>query len=86
MGNINRALQLTNNGSQVLLPNLPIGNASRSVSIWFKMNGYLSDNFCLAMAHQQLILAYGFSLKSNLVNNYAWANDLTYATNIPLST
>lgn len=85
-GNINRALQLTNNGSQVLLPNLPIGNASRSVSIWFKMNGYLSDNFLFGYGSPAANLAYGFSLKSNLVNNYAWANDLTYATNIPLST
>lgn len=85
-GNINSALQLNSLGTEVSLPNLPIGNASRSVSVWIKMNSYLSDNFLFSYGSPAVNQAYGFSLKSNLVNNYAWANDLTHATSIPLST
>ena len=85
-GNINAALQLNNSGTMVSLPNLPIGNASRSVSVWIKMSSYFSDNYLFNYGTLAANQAYGFSLKSNLINNYGWANDLTNATSIPLNT
>lgn len=44
-GNINSALQLNSAGTVASLANLPIGNASRSISIWIKMNSYFSTTF-----------------------------------------
>ena len=85
-GNINSALQLNSVGTVASLANLPIGNASRSISIWIKMNSYFFDNFLFSYGSPAANQSYGFSLKSNLINYYAWANDLSYATSIPLNT
>lgn len=85
-GNSNSALKFTNTETTVNLENLPIGNSSRSVSIWFNMQTYYTDNLLFGYGIPSANQYYGFSLTSSQINNYAWANDLTSATSIPLNT
>ncbi|GAA4777184.1 MULTISPECIES: LamG-like jellyroll fold domain-containing protein [Flavobacterium] len=85
-GVANKALRLNNLGTFTNLNGIPVGNASRSVSIWFKMYGFNSDNFLFSYGSSTSNQSYGFSLTSNQINNYAWANDLTHTTSIPLNT
>jgi hypothetical protein len=85
-GNPNSALQLNSAVSVASIANLPIGNASRSVSIWVKMNGYVTNNFLFSYGSPNDNQAYGIALTPSIINNFAWANDLTSATSIPLNT
>ena len=85
-GNPNNALRFTNTAATVNLENLPVGNSSRSISIWLKMHTYWGDNYLFGYGTQSANQYYGFSLTSNQINNYAWANDLTSPTSIPLNT
>lgn len=84
-GNPSKALRLNNVGTSVNLDNLPIRNASRTVSVWLKMSSYYSDNYLFGYGDSAANRAYGFSLKSNSVTNYAWANDVANNTAIPLN-
>lgn len=85
-GNPNSALQLNSAVSVASIANLPIGNASRSVSIWVKMNGYVTNNFLFSYGSPNDNQAYGIALTPSIINNFAWSNDLTSATSIPLNT
>jgi len=85
-GNPNSALQLNSAVSVASIANLPIGNTSRSVSIWVKMNGYVTNNFLFSYGLPYDNEAYGIALTPSIINNFAWANDLTSATSIPLNT
>lgn len=85
-GVANKALRLNYLGTFANLNGIPVGNDSRSVSIWFKMYEFNSDNFLFSYGSPTSNQSYGFSLTSNQINNYAWANDLTHATSIPLNT
>ncbi len=42
-GNINSALIVNNTGTTATIPNLPYGNATRTISIWAKLNAIKTD-------------------------------------------
>lgn len=85
-GNASKALRLNNSGTLAYLDNLPIGNNSRSVSVWIKMYTLATDNYLFSYGSAAANQAYGFSFTSSSINNYGWANDLTHATNITANT
>jgi hypothetical protein len=81
-----RAMRFNNNGTSASLPSLPIGNNSRSVSIWVKMSSISSDNFVFNYGNSVANQCYGFSIQPTTINNYGWANDVTHTVTTPLNT
>jgi hypothetical protein len=81
-----RAMRFNNNGTSASLPLLPIGNNSRSVSIWVKMTSISSDNFVFNYGNSVANQCYGFSIQPTTINNYGWANDVTHTVTTPLNT
>lgn len=76
--NPSKALNLNNIGIKATLVNLPLSNNSRTVSIWFKANSYLTDNLLFAYGLGTTDQAYGFSYALNQYMNYGWGNDMLH--------
>lgn len=79
--NPSKALNLNNTGIRATLANLPLANNSRTVSMWYKVNNYLTDNFLFAYGLGATDQAYGYSYSLNQYTNYGWVNDMVHNVN-----
>ena len=73
------ALRINATTSAAVIPNLPVGNAARSVSIWVKKPFAATDAHVfrygpLAVGSNNLV--YGLSIQSNNLVNFGYGNDL----------
>lgn len=73
------ALRINATTSAAVIPNLPVGNAARSVSIWVKKPLAATDAHVfrygpLAVGSNNLV--YGLSIQSNNLVNFGYGNDL----------
>ena len=81
-GNANSAVTTVSNSStlDVNLPNLPLGNATRSISVWIKVN-LAPNNTTFNTVNvfnygtQQLNQSFGLQQSFNRINAYGWSND-----------
>lgn len=78
--NSQMALQTNNLGRSAIIPNLPIGSAARTVSIWYKVTGAGTNNTLFVYGAAGGENAYGVSFDTaNNWYNFAWN------TNTPFS-
>ncbi|MEO8235116.1 MAG: LamG-like jellyroll fold domain-containing protein [Flavobacterium sp.] len=75
-GNPNSAIQLAN-GTQTLVPNIPVGNSARSFSIWIKPTSIGSDNHVFGYGMASGESAYGISFNASTVYNFAWNTNIS---------
>ena len=74
-GNANSALSIQNQGVTAFFNGLPTGSGARTVSIWVVSQSTV-DNQVFNYGNNTNNQAYGFSVQSSSVTNYAWGNDL----------
>ena len=75
------ALRINATTSAAVIPNLPVGNAARSVSIWVKNPQSAADahvfRYGPTFVTTSTNLAYGLSIQGNNLVNFGYNNDLT---------
>lgn len=74
-GNANSALSVQNQGVTAFFNGLPTGSGARTVSIWVVSQSTV-NNQVFNYGNNTNNQAYGFSVQSSSVTNYAWGNDL----------
>lgn len=69
------------------IPNLPIGSAARSISIWVKFGGANTANthYIWSYGVATASRAFGLSQNQGNVNNYGWANDHIFSVGYNLA-
>lgn len=74
------ALRINATTSAAVIPNLPVGNAARSVSIWIKKPQAATDAHVFRygpLTVSSTNLVYGLSIQGNNLVNFGYNNDLT---------
>lgn len=82
--NSQMALQTNNYGRSAIIPNLPVGSAARTVSIWYKVSTANANNVLFVYGAGSGENAYGVSFNStNTWYNFAWNTNtsISNATN-----
>jgi hypothetical protein len=72
----NSALSLTGNGSTATIPNLPLGNSARTVSMWFRL-GTLNSNYNFLFSYGTGSAPYGAFVVPTFVNAFAPNHQVT---------
>ena len=82
-GDANKALYLSNIGTNVIVPNLPLNSAPRTVSIWVQMVSYQTNplySYVFGYGSITTSASYGFAYQISagfvIGNNYGYGDDL----------
>ena len=75
-GNVNKALYINGTGTTVSLTNLPVGNSSRTFSIWIKPTQFNGANRIFSYGTPSGTAAYGASFVASRIYNFSWDNNL----------
>jgi len=91
VGNVNSALGITNDVFEVSIPNLPLYNSQRTISVWVKYNDITRTNYILgygSLANAQYfgLLQQGTTTSKSDLNLASWGstNDVVVSTTIAL--
>lgn len=74
----NKALFINGTGTTVSLANLPVGNSSRTFSIWIRPTQFNGDNRVFSYGSPAAQQAYGVSFVQSRIYNFSWTNNLFY--------
>ena len=74
----NKALYINGTGTTVSLTNLPVGNSSRTFSIWIKATQFNGSNRLFSYGSPARVEAYGASFDASKIYNFSWSNNLNY--------
>ncbi|MFC6267395.1 LamG-like jellyroll fold domain-containing protein [Frigoriflavimonas asaccharolytica] len=78
--NSQMALQTNNFGRSAIIPNLPVGTVSRTVSIWYKVTGTSANNTLFVYGAGSGESAYGVSFNTtNTWYNFAWNTSTSFS-------
>lgn len=82
----NKAINISNTaatGSNVVgLAGLPIGNSSRTISIWIRPTTVNSDNVIFTYGNGNLNEVYGGSFVPSKIYNFSYSSNLEYSTTV----
>lgn len=81
----NKALFINGTGTTVSLTTLPVGNSSRTFSIWIKPTQFNGANRIFSYGSPSGTSAYGASFLSNIVYNFNWINNVSSVENTDLN-
>lgn len=76
-GTANKALHIST-GTTVSLANLPVGNSSRTFSLWIKPTQFNGANRILSYGMPTTNLAYGISFDANKIYNFNWESNVFF--------
>ena len=74
----NKALFINGTGTTVSLANLPVGNSSRTFSLWIKPTQFNGANRILSYGMPTTNLAYGISFDANKIYNFNWESNVFF--------
>lgn len=87
------ALSLSDRGTSVAIPNIPLNSNPRTVSIWVKMSGFQTspnNSYVFGYGGITTNTAYGFAFQSSagfiIANNFGWGNDASAIVSNSVST
>ena len=84
-GVANKALFINGTGTTVSLPNIPVGNSSRTFSFWIKPTQNNGANRIFSYGSPSGTAAYGASFDATRVYNFNWTNNLSFVQSTSLN-
>ncbi len=79
-GATDKALYINGTGTSATIPDLPVNNSSRSISIWIRPTQVNNDNVIFTYGTGSGNFAYGASFNSTTMFNFSYSTNLSYAT------
>jgi hypothetical protein len=79
-GATDKALYINGTGTSATIPDLPVNNSSRSISIWIRPTQVNNDNVIFTYGTGSGNFAYGASFNSTTMFNFSYITNLSYAT------
>ena len=72
-------------GAGITMGNLPVGSATRSISVWIKPSAFVTDNLLFIYGNQSGNSAYLFSFSSSIIYSSGWSTYVQNAYALPLN-
>lgn len=79
-GATDKALYINGTGTSATIPDLPVNNSSKSISIWIRPTQVNNDNVIFTYGTGSGNFAYGASFNSTTMFNFSYSTNLSYAT------